>query len=156
MLTRDEIVQISTSSSTTTSTESLSHEIESYQKQLENLTSTVDSLLEGLDNIEKEVNEAQDSQEKLYSAHHKVINSIPIHFNLNFLFFSRNLFRSASLKIIQFLLPPQTQLQQLEHHHQQQQGRRDPLRMYQKKSDHCSKAIRNNFHIVILLFASEE
>jgi hypothetical protein len=47
-------------------------DIQRYENQLEQLTQTINGLLDGLDGVARDINIAKDTQEKLYSAHHKV------------------------------------------------------------------------------------
>jgi hypothetical protein len=47
-------------------------EMQRYEQQLDHLTQTINGLLDGLDSVARDVNIAKDTQEKLYSAHHKV------------------------------------------------------------------------------------
>jgi hypothetical protein len=54
------------------SSSSRPEEIERYEHQLDHLTQTINSLLDGLDSVARDVNIAKETQEKLYSAHHKV------------------------------------------------------------------------------------
>lgn len=47
-------------------------DVQRYENQLDHLTQTINGLLDGLDGVARDINIAKDTQEKLYSAHHKV------------------------------------------------------------------------------------
>lgn len=86
LLTKDDVTQHSLTNNSS-SAAPLSNEVQSYQKQLDNLTQTINGLLEGLDNVAKVSNIAKDSQEKLYSAHHKVRNQYIVYCYIVYYYF---------------------------------------------------------------------
>lgn len=94
-LTKDDVNQL-ISHDDNNNTISLSNEIKNYHKQLDNLTLTINGLLDGLDSISNQTDAAKDSQEKLYSAHHKVNIILSFLFYL-FLFINFLFYRNVSL-----------------------------------------------------------